>query len=385
MASGLLNLVVMTPSSAFGTSATIPLGVAATVNSVSYITFATAGALGGQQVSYSLLDPVNGGPEIGTAIYTSSNATLTNRTPNVSTNGSSYINASSGTLITATLRAQDSTPPFSGRFSYVSSVAVSFTPFRGDLLKINGSLLQISTGGVSGGSNTSVYVNGSSNTNLASSTFYYVYAFNNSGTPTFDFRTDGNGHITDTTANNIGVEVRCSSGTNPDPTRTLIGMVRTGSASQFVDTATQNFVRSWFNEPPQTLLTEFTSTVTTTNTSYSALSADFTLEFLSFTGENVQFGINGQFFNGTTNDGAATSIGIDSSTVPQNCLCAITQVSGGFGYPLAIQLNATGLSEGYHLARPLGKAITGGTVSWTGSSQAGFGSVFFATIFGART
>lgn len=107
MASTLINLAIMTPSSAFGTSATIPLGSAAILNSVTYLSFSAAGATGGIQVSYSLQDPVNGGSEIGTATYTSSNATLTNRTPTKSTAGSSYINASSGTLITGVVRGED--------------------------------------------------------------------------------------------------------------------------------------------------------------------------------------------------------------------------------------------------------------------------------------
>lgn len=107
MASTLLDLVIMTPSSAFGTSGTIPLGSAAAVNGVTYLSFSGVGATGGSQVSYSLLDPVNGGSEIGTATYTSSNNTLTSRTPTKSTTGSSFINASSGTLILASLRGED--------------------------------------------------------------------------------------------------------------------------------------------------------------------------------------------------------------------------------------------------------------------------------------
>jgi hypothetical protein len=105
VASTLLDLVAMTVSSAFGTSTTIPLGTAATINGVTYLSFANAGATGGTQVTYSILD--TGNSETGTAIYTSSNTTLTNRTPTRSTNGSTFINASSAALIQATARAQD--------------------------------------------------------------------------------------------------------------------------------------------------------------------------------------------------------------------------------------------------------------------------------------
>lgn len=99
-----LDLVIMTVSSAFGTSATIPLSNAATVNGVTFLSFASAGATGGQSVDYSILD--TGNSEIGTATYTSSNTTLTNRTPTRSTSGSSYIVASSAALVLCTLRAE---------------------------------------------------------------------------------------------------------------------------------------------------------------------------------------------------------------------------------------------------------------------------------------
>ena len=106
MASTLLDIVIMTPSSAFGTSSTIPLGNAATVDSVTYLSFGAAGATNGQQVSYSLLDTANS--EIGTATYTTSGVNfLTNRTPTRSTNGSSFINASSACLILACVRGED--------------------------------------------------------------------------------------------------------------------------------------------------------------------------------------------------------------------------------------------------------------------------------------
>jgi hypothetical protein len=105
MASTLLDLVIMTVSSAPGTSTTIPLGAAATVSGVTFLSFAGAGATAGQQVSYSILD--TGNSEIGTATYTSSNTTLTNRTPTKSTNGGAAINASSAALVYSALRAED--------------------------------------------------------------------------------------------------------------------------------------------------------------------------------------------------------------------------------------------------------------------------------------
>jgi hypothetical protein len=105
VASTLLDLVIMTPSSAFGTGSTIPLGSAATVSGVTYLSFAGAGAAGGSQVSYSILD--TGNSEIGTATYTSSNTTLTSRTPTKSTNGNAAITASSAALVLGAVRGED--------------------------------------------------------------------------------------------------------------------------------------------------------------------------------------------------------------------------------------------------------------------------------------
>src|SRR6266849_6231565 len=98
------DLVEMTVSSAFGTSSIIPLGAAATVGGVTFLSFASAGAAGGTVVDYSILD--TGASEIGTATYTSSNTTLTGRTPTKSTNANAAIVASSAALILGSARAE---------------------------------------------------------------------------------------------------------------------------------------------------------------------------------------------------------------------------------------------------------------------------------------
>ena len=76
---------------------------------MTYLSFSGAGTVGGATVSYSLLDPVNGGSEAGQAIWNSSNNTLTSRTPTKSTNGNAAITGSSGCIINGTLRGEDLT------------------------------------------------------------------------------------------------------------------------------------------------------------------------------------------------------------------------------------------------------------------------------------
>src|SRR5438874_1855744 len=71
--------------------------------------------------------------------------------------------------------------PTCGRLVYVSTTALSYLPFNGDLIKISGVLYQIPSGGIVGLANTGVYIDGVAAQNLAASTLYYVYAFNNRG------------------------------------------------------------------------------------------------------------------------------------------------------------------------------------------------------------
>jgi len=100
----LLNLAIMTVSSAPGTGATIGLSAAATINGTLFLTFAQAGAVNGTVLDYSILD--TGASEIGTATYSTTGPSLTGRTPTNSTNSNAAINASAGALIYISPRTQ---------------------------------------------------------------------------------------------------------------------------------------------------------------------------------------------------------------------------------------------------------------------------------------
>ena len=102
----LFDLAVMTVSGAPGTGSTINLGGAATLNGVTFLTFAQAGVPNGQPVDYSILDPGNGGCESGTATYSSSGPSLVSRTPTVSSNSNAAINASSASIVRISPRAE---------------------------------------------------------------------------------------------------------------------------------------------------------------------------------------------------------------------------------------------------------------------------------------
>lgn len=125
-------------------------------------------------------------------------------------------------------------PPRCGQLQYVSATLIEFVPYGGDLIKIAG--LIYNTLGVVSAANTGVYVSGVAGQNLAASTFYYVYLFNNAGTLAVDFSTTG--YVRDNQYGNLGVAVK-----NGDSSRSLIGWVLTNGSAQFQSSR----VYSWFN------------------------------------------------------------------------------------------------------------------------------------------
>lgn len=150
------------------------------------------------------------------------------------------------------------------RLSFVSATTIVLAPHDGNCLIINGLMMRVPAGGVS-----------ISNTGLAASTLYNVYAFMNAGAMTLELSTT----VHASGAN--GVEIKSGA-----PTRTLVGMVYTNGASQFVDSTTQRFVRSWFNSSNIGLIAVASGFAFTNNTP-NELSASLRLQFLAFAGETI--------------------------------------------------------------------------------------------------
>lgn len=150
-----------------------------------------------------------------------------------------------------------------GRLEYVSATSIKFAPKNGDRVKIAGIVYAIPSSGITAAS-TSVLVNGVTG-NLAANTTYLVSLYSNSGTPTVAFWSLATGHTADTTAGNVGVEVISG---NAD--HTLIGMIRTNGTSQFVSSASQRLVISWFNRRGVFGRNSVSST-TTTSTGFVAI------------------------------------------------------------------------------------------------------------------
>jgi hypothetical protein len=99
-----LDAVQMTVAGAPGTG-TITLGVAV----AGYQTFASAGVVDGQKVSYAIQD-VNGAYEYGRGTYTSSGTALARTTVIGSSNGNAAISATAAAIVSSTALAEDIAP-----------------------------------------------------------------------------------------------------------------------------------------------------------------------------------------------------------------------------------------------------------------------------------
>jgi hypothetical protein len=191
-----------------------------------------------------------------------------------------------------------------GVFGFVSATQVIFSPVRGDLVKIAGKVYAIPSAGITA-ANTSTYVDGTAGQNLAASTLYYAYLFNNAGTLTIDFSTTG--HATDATAGNVGVEIK--SGVN---SRTLIGVLYTDGSGKF---QAATLLLSWFNGRP--LITNHSYGNASTTVSGWALISMTPIQALSWAGQliGVQMWGAGQLGAAANN---AVVFGVSTSLTPSS-------------------------------------------------------------------
>lgn len=223
-------------------------------------------------------------------------------------------------------------------------------PFKGNLLTINSGAVQIPDAGVT-----------LSTGGLSASTLYYIYAFMNSGTMTLEA-------VVTAYATQAGTGVTIKTG---DATRTLVGMASTDGSVAWADSATQRFVRSYFNDPGINLLNSFTTARTTASGSFTELNTEIRVNFLVWTGETIQLNLTGTVQPASAAT-ATSAIALDSTTVADDAYgVASTGVAGNFIYPLGMTLFKAGLTEGSHFATLLGFTSGGTTGTWTGSGSAG--------------
>jgi hypothetical protein len=231
--------------------------------------------------------------------------------------------------------------PQCGRLSYVSATQIKFAPFNGGSVKIAGLLYAIPSAGVTT-ANTSVYVNGTAGQNLAASTLYYVYLFNNAGTLTVDF--SATGHAADTTTANVGVEIKSG-----DNSRTLIGMIFTNASSQFSDAPATRFVASWFNRRNRDAASVALSGATTTSVNVFveiSNSSSGRMALISWGDEAICITMLGQVVNSALGNTDYINFGDNSTaTIANNGAMFVNSASAGYNDFTA---SAYTPSEGFH-------------------------------------
>ena len=243
-----------------------------------------------------------------------------------------------------------------GRLDYSSATSIRFNPFNGDLIRVNGGLFQIPSGGInSGNPSGGVFLNGTGSSSLSSNTVYYVYVFNNSGTLALDF--SATAYAVDTAAGNIGTYIK--SGT---ATRSLVGLIRTNSSAQFANSATQRLVRSWFNARPAALENNFTATRTTTAAYPVEVNTEIRVEFVCWANDVIQAQISGVLDNSGSNY-SYLALGWDGTADTNRSVGSFgtNTVAGGVG-------QAKSLSEGYHYLTLIGGAGAN-TATYYGASS----------------
>lgn len=228
-------------------------------------------------------------------------------------------------------------------------------------LIIDGVMEQVPAGLALTATNTNAVVDGTPGQTLANSTLYYVYAFMDSGTMTLEFSaTTG----PEPASSALGVAYK-----NDDPTRTLVGLVRTTSAGLFANTLSQRFLRSYFHDPG-VICSDNTGTSyvkTSTSGTYGDLDANLRCEFIVWSRDSVtalgslNLGFDSVYTGAALNAGC--SLALDGTTISQKFGEVALAAHGGSATAHGA---SQALSEGYHylaLLWTLAGAVTSVSIS----------------------
>ena len=238
------------------------------------------------------------------------------------------------------------------RLGYVSATSIKLAPYDGAAIRIAGAIYQIPSAGVS-----------IANTGLVASTRYFVYVYNNAGTLTLEL--SGTGHSTDTTAGNVGVEIKTG-----DNSRTLVGMVYTQGSTpgQFVDSVLARNVATWFKRRGLSLSGNDVS-ASTASTTFAALGSSANCEITCWADESIMVNTAGNGSNSTTAATFSLSLGVDG-TPNQGDGSTITSPAANQAFAI-FDLSTSFMTEGHHLLVPYG-LVSAGTGTFFGAITASF-------------
>lgn len=231
----------------------------------------------------------------------------------------------------------------------VSSVTtLTLQPYNGNCILINGAQQEIPSSGV-------VYTV----TGLSTNTTYYVYAWMNAGVMTLELSTTG--HATNATT---GIEQKSG-----DPTRSLVGMVRTNAATQFSDSASNRLCLNWFNRRVRSLLG---SSATNNTASTTPVNVGNTVNFLAWSETEGMSFLSANAFSNTAQGTVQLGIFLNGVVTSSQALTTSPAIAQIFNSnPM---LNFGTLAEGFYQLIPAGNAgASSGTVTIT---NALFGFIF---------
>jgi hypothetical protein len=221
------------------------------------------------------------------------------------------------------------------RLSVVSTTSLKLAPYNGNRLIINGISQKVPSAGVT-----------LSNSGLAATTVYYVYAYMNSGVMALEAVTTGHASGTN------GVEIKSG-----DATRTLVGMIRTGGSSQFLDTAAARFCLNRFNRRKIVGAVAAVPGYTFTNTALAEINAALRVEFLVW-GDDVPIITSNGTVTQSTTGSIVNSVTVDTVGSAYTPGQQVT-LSASFSGPFAVTGGIGGLSEGYHFSMYCANVNTG--------------------------
>jgi hypothetical protein len=246
------------------------------------------------------------------------------------------------------LGSQDLVIPATGaQLQFTNATTLTLAPKNGGLLWVNGFNYAVPA---------ALTV---SNTGLAASTLFYVYAAVTAGALSLDAPSTTGYALA---ANGMPQK-------SGDATRTLVGMIYTNGSSQFVQQDGSWQVVSYFQRSLQRTRTRFSVNRTTNSNTFVELNTEIRNGFLCWAGENVSFMVSGAQQSSASGTPATTAVGFDGTT-PEQAMGAINPPSGAtYQTSIGISDVKTGLSEGLHYATLLG-ASGGGTATWIGGAAA---------------
>lgn len=202
-----------------------------------------------------------------------------------------------------------------------NSTTLALVPYNGNNLIINGVPRQIPAGGAT-----------LSNSGLSASTLYYIYAQWAAGAMSIVASTTA--HLTSST----GIETMIG-----DATKSYVGIIYMNASSQFSDSGSQRFIRSWFNKQMKMFNTgsQSNNTSSVTNVQLSTTNIQFVAEI----GDAIDGGFDG-FASSVAAGGYGTATayvnGVSNGT-PSQFYSAVANANGKIASWVAGIVSTAGL------------------------------------------